>query len=212
MKQPQYKRQDEALQSLTHRIDGELLPNPIRWTHPEKETLITGKMGYGDVTSWATGTTRAKRPEFNLTAHKPKPTPIHNMGELREAGSRMAKTQPAKVEVITACTVTKFDENEHAVKVAEKIQAIQGKLDKAFAKARKELADVQRVKVKRKVAPKPIGKIKSQPGYVMRVPEFLNREPKSEIGPCIERGIEKLPPYVKPSQGGRAGRVERWGE
>jgi hypothetical protein len=87
---------DKALAPLTHKLpDGSLIANSDRWKHAESETLITGKLGYGNVSGWARGTTKAIRPEFDLTQCKPKPTQVHNMRELREAATRMANQEPA---------------------------------------------------------------------------------------------------------------------
>lgn len=203
------------------------MPNPIRWTHEEHETTLEGHSGYGKVRfaeiPWSHATSKpfgkvkpgevggvsSRMPNQDVRfGRNARSQPVRKLGEIKP----VVPTRKVGPEVLICAGATKFDELEHAAQVIEKTIKIQARLEKAFAKAIKVRAEAERVEVKKKKPVKPIGKIKPKPDYVMKLPEFLSREPRTEVGQCVPRENVKAEPYVKPSQGGRAGRVERWGE
>lgn len=67
-----------------------------RWTHPEREGILTDRLGHGDISSWSSGTTSAKRPEVgrvervacpvrrlaNVIPFTPKAGKAHNPSEI----------------------------------------------------------------------------------------------------------------------------------
>lgn len=183
-----------------------------RWKHAENEVVISGKLGRGTLASCFHATTKAIRPEVAGSV-KHKALTVKSLAKVAAFYERYAET--VKPEKIVACEFGSFDENEHAIKVANVTIAAQKRLEKVFKGAR--------VKVKRQIALKRKETTKGEvlqlkdiapiPDFKIRVPEFLSREPKTEVGPYLERSekVERLT-FTKPSSGGRAGRVERWGE
>ncbi len=68
-------------QALVHVVNGQNVPNANRWQHEEKEGILTGRMGHGDISSWSRGTTKAQRPIVNGSV-KHESNPVQSLADL----------------------------------------------------------------------------------------------------------------------------------
>jgi hypothetical protein len=124
--------ENQALAPLTRKLfDGSTVPNEIRWTHAEHETTLEGKSGYGKVRfaelPWAHATSKPfgsvfkpKRPNEDVRLERDKTVRVRRLTDIKP----VIPTRKVGPEVLVCAGATKFDEAEHAVKVAEKIRAI----------------------------------------------------------------------------------------
>ncbi len=85
-----------------------------RWTHPEREGIVVDRMGYADISSWSTGTTKAMRPEVGRLQHVS--CPITSIRALREAAERVIEQKPHNSKEIVTPFMSGKREVEKAMK------------------------------------------------------------------------------------------------
>lgn len=114
-----------------------------RWTYPEKEGITTGHMGYGDVSGWSTGTTRAIRPEVGRL--KVVSCPITSIRALREAADRVVAQKAHDSTEIVGPETSGKREVEAAIKDCEKNIKIAAQRIAAPKRIQKTLVSLSKV-------------------------------------------------------------------
>jgi hypothetical protein len=120
-----------------------------RWTHAEHEGILVGRLGHGDVSSWAHATSKpfgsaAKpiRPNENktLSRYEPRPAPLpstlQEMGVLQAIKNEIARRNRDLGIILPG--KTKFDYEERAEKVNRRTLEIATRFEEIYRKAAKK--------------------------------------------------------------------------
>lgn len=76
-----------------------------RWTLSEHEGILCGKMGRGDLTHWATATTRFHRPD-DVPMPDRVSRPVRNLGNVNPVKTESSHQQPQPDAVLIGMTAT----------------------------------------------------------------------------------------------------------
>jgi hypothetical protein len=105
-----------------------------RWSNPEHDGIVVGKMGHGDVSSWAHATSKPfgtpfkpVRPEVEFKREAF--SPVRSLKAIKPVQTGGNYHDP---KAVTMSAPNRFDENEHMSKIASRRRAIALKFESMY--------------------------------------------------------------------------------